>query len=219
INVQMFLHAAIPTNATADYVSEAMLRKQFEVIQAAYKPHDIHFTLGGTSRTVQDNITTYAATENDNSIRTGDYMTLHIFVYASMPFLGQANFPDPSRPKSDGWLDAVHINAAGLPGGSRAGYDLGRTAVHEVGHWFGLFHPFGGQCDNEDTGDFVADTPRQQDPTRPADGCPAAKDTCPTVPGLDNVHNYMDYSIDSCKVLFTPGQEVRMHNLFNSVRA
>ncbi|KAH7024806.1 uncharacterized protein B0I36DRAFT_376626 [Microdochium trichocladiopsis] len=216
----MYLHAAVPTNASDDYISDAALQQQFSVIQAAYAPHDIQLSLAGTSRTMQDNITTYAATENENSIvigtpnpaleswwrskRTGDHTTLHIFVYASMPFLGQASFPDPARPKSESWLDAVHINAAGLPGGSQQGYDLGRTAVHE--------------CDNEDTGDFVADTPRQKDATS-GGGCPEGKDSCPGVPGLDNIHNYMDYSGDACKVMFTPGQEVRMHNLYNSVRA
>ncbi|KAJ1323295.1 Pregnancy-associated plasma protein-A [Microdochium nivale] len=233
IKIDMYLHAAVFANATADFASEAALTKQFEVVRDAYAPHGIQISLGGTSRTVQDNIATYDATEDSNGMvvgtpnaaieawwrakRTGGYTTLHVFVFSSMPFLGQANFPSIFTPKEDAWLDAVRINAAGLPGGSRADYNLGRTAVHEVGHWFGLFHPFGGQCDNEDSGDFVADTPRQQDPTR--GGCPETKDTCPGSPGLDNVHNYMDYSGDSCKIKFTPGQEVRMHNMFNSIRA
>lgn len=235
ISVPVYFHAAIPTNASADFVSEATLQQQFAVLQDAYASHDITFTLAGTSRTVQDNITTFADTENEASViigtpnpaieawwrekRTGTSTTLHIFVYASMDFMGISSFPDMSRFKDQAWLDAVHINAAGLPGGSNPSYNLGRTAVHEVGHWFGLLHPFGGQCDNEDFGDFVADTPRQADPTRAADGCSKTKDTCPGVPGYDNVANYMDYSADSCKVMFTAGQQVRMHNFFNSVRA
>ena len=51
-------------------------------------------------------------------------------------------------------------------------------------------------------GDFVDDTPAMSEPTS---GCPAGKDTCPE-PGLDPIHNYMDYSFDTCYKEFTAGQ-------------
>lgn len=56
----------------------------------------------------------------------------------------------------------------------------------------GLLHTFQGySCTG--TGDLIADTPVQIDATR---GCPVGLDTCPDQPGLDPIHNYMDYSIE-----------------------
>ena len=46
-------------------------------------------------------------------------------------------------------------------------------------------------------GDLVEDTPAENQPyygCNPGD----VRDTCPTDPGLDPIHNYMDYSDDVC---------------------
>ena len=101
-------------------------------------------------------------------------------------------------------LDGVSIHEDSLPGGSLTSYDRGDTAVHEVGHWLGLLHTFAGGC--SEPNDLVADTPQEQ---RPSSSCILDKDTCPA-DGLDPVRNFMDYAVDSCMNMFTPGQVARM---------
>jgi hypothetical protein len=98
-------------------------------------------------------------------------------------------------------MDGVVVRHSTLPGGTEYPYDEGDTAVHEVGHWAGLFHTFTGPCFSQ--GDLIADTPQQ---LRASRDCEIGRDTCPFHPGLDPIHNYMDYSDDACSDHFTLGQ-------------
>jgi pregnancy-associated plasma protein-A len=124
-------------------------------------------------------------------------------------YLGWAYLPGltPSRMFLDGivvdWESMLHTSTRYLDR-----YDLGLTAVHEAGHWFGLLHTFDGGCNAK--GDYIDDTPPMRVPTS---GCPLGKDTCPE-PGLDPIHNYMDYSYDSCYFEFTAGQTQYMQDHF-----
>ncbi|KAI1039034.1 hypothetical protein LB503_007813 [Fusarium chuoi] len=181
---------------------------QFKVLNAAFAPHNISFNLKNTTCTTNS---TWAGGDDEigmkRELRQGDYSTLNLYFVdtarlGNTAALGYCTFPSNTTTGSDS-----------VPGGDAAPYNLGGTAIHEVGHWFSLFHTFENGCDAP--GDSVADTPAQGEPTS---GCPSRKDTCPDIPGYDPVHNYMDYSYDICYEEFTPGQRLRMHNSWATYR-
>ena len=126
-------------------------------------------------------------------------------VYTCAPcqsLLGWAYFP-PTFPESDP-MHGIVVHYGSLPGGTLPAFDRGRTAIHEVGHYFGLYHTFQNGC--EPPGDDVSDTPYEAEP---ALGCPIGRNTC-EAPGDDPIDDYMDYSDDTCTVRFTTGQIERM---------
>ena len=84
-------------------------------------------------------------------------------------------------------MHGVVINSIAVPNSSDNTYDEGDTAVHEVGHYLGLYHTFEGGCSGSDA---VSDTPQHDD----GDNiyyCTQGLDTC-TSPGDDPIHNYMN---------------------------
>ncbi|MFI5129171.1 MAG: M43 family zinc metalloprotease [Chitinophagales bacterium] len=105
--------------------------------------------------------------------------------------------------------DGIVIDYTIFGTNSSSGYELGRTAVHEAGHWLGLRHIWG---DADCGDDFVDDTPKQRSYNI---GCPTgSRITCNNGPAGDMYTNYMDYSNDACVNLFTEGQKTRMKALF-----
>ena len=92
-----------------------------------------------------------------------------------------------------------------------AGYDMGKTAVHEVGHWLGLKHLWGDEYCGDDG---IADTPKQAGNNV---GCPTGvRGSCNNGPNGDMYMNYMDFTSDACMNLFTKGQKEKMRALFAS---
>ena len=134
--------------------------------------------------------------------------------------LGYAQFPGGNQLFDGVW---VTCSAFGTTGNVIPPYNLGRTAVHEVGHWLNLRHTWGNDpqpdllCNEADPefDDLVFDTPKQ---SKDSEGCSTfpSTDLCsPLFPGIMFM-NHMDYSVDNCRSIFTYGQTIRMDAaLFN----
>jgi hypothetical protein len=99
-----------------------------------------------------------------------------------------------------------------------AGADRGRTLVHELGHFFNLWHVWGtvavgsGSCTKSDPkyDDGVTDTPPQKDANQICPGLTTVLPNCTSTPGGEMFMNYMDYPGDACIIMFTKGQVNRM---------
>jgi hypothetical protein len=174
------------------------------------------FVLASTDRTKNSKwfkMTPGSAAEQQAKQALALDVTHRLNIYSCKPgqnLLGWAYFPS-SYPEDD-WHHGVVFHYASVPGGSLAPFNLGGTVDHETGHYLGLYHTFENGC--TPPGDYVSDTPDEATPTS---GCPVGKDTCPT-PGLDPIHNYMDYSDDACYSQFTAGQNQRMQSIVPSYR-
>jgi len=220
--IPVVFHVIYTTKTLAGgYVPDSQLQNQIDILNKDYNGTGLTFKLQNTTRTLNANWFGSAAPENDiqtemkQALRSGTVTTLNIYTVGftsgdGQGLLGYATFPSDftSNPKDDG----VVILFSSLPGGASNGFNLGRTTTHEVGHWVGLYHTFQGGC--QGSGDFIADTPAE---ASPASGCPTSRDTCSSK-GVDPVHNYMDYSDDSCMNNFTPGQITRIKSQIATYR-
>jgi hypothetical protein len=132
---------------------------------------------------------------------------LNIWVCKLDKLAGYSSLPGNDLAKDGLVMDFGAFGATNLG----SGYDMGKTAVHEVGHWLGLKHLWGdANCGD----DGVDDTPKQASYTP---GCPTTvRITCGNGPNGDMYMNYMDFTSDACINLFTRGQKERMRALFEA---
>ncbi len=222
VDVPVYIHVMTDTAGNGD-VTDQQIEDQMTVLNDDFAGKEgrgaaktgFTFTLMDVNRIANDawhidkNSELYRRTT-----RQGGADALNIWLVDFM-YLGVATFP--SDYKSSNGSDGIRIYYDSLPGGGETHYNEGDTVVHETGHWLGLYHTFQGGCNEKPQGgDQVDDTPAQASPTS---HCPEGRDSCLDSPGLDPIHNYMDYSWDSCYTEFTPGQADRMHTMWDAYRA
>lgn len=139
---------------------------------------------------------------------------LNIWVCNLEGFLGYAAFPG-GIPEEDGVV--INYKAFGRTGGNlNKKYNLGRTATHEVGHWFKMTHIWGNNDDCSDD-DGIDDTPLQADWTFGSPKYPKYDICTPTGDGIMFM-NYMDYTDDKAMMFFTPNQIDTMIEYFGIYR-
>ncbi|KAJ0119644.1 extracellular metalloprotease-1 [Diaporthe amygdali] len=220
--INTYIHV-ITTEAKEGQYPRSMIDQQIEVLNDRFVGSGFTFATVSVDYNVNDTWAFCGVWEQCEfdfkaALRQGTYADLNLYYLSdlseNMGVLGYAFYPESDVDEATLSRDGV-VNLAGtLPGAEFANYDQGLTTVHEVGHWLGLFHTFqGNSCTGE--GDLVADTPQQLEASA---GCPTSSDTCPDSPGLDPIHNYMDYTIDVCKTEFTPGQIARAQDIFATLR-
>ena len=226
----------ITKDGTQGNLSNAAINAQIDALNDGYAGTGFQFELDNVTRTASPSWFKAFYTQGGEprffrgshkeirmkrALHEGDSETLNVYTGALGKFLlGWAWFPfdltgDDALPR---FYDGVVIDYRSLPGGAFQTYNEGDTLTHEVGHWLGLFHTFQGGC--TEPGDQVDDTPSEASPDF---YCEEGRDTCPDDaaldPGLDPVHNFMDYGPDACLTEFTPGQAERMRQSWEAFRA
>ena len=232
--------------AKEDTVTDAQVKSQIKVLNADFRAKNadkskvpavwkslvadtnIQFALakkdpkGKTTTGITRTTTTVAEFGPDDSMKakktggvspwpTDRYLNIWVCALGG-GLLGYAQFPGGPA-ATDG---VVILNEAfGTTGSAKAPFNKGRTATHEVGHYLYLRHIWGDR--NDCTGnDFVTDTP-------PAQGANMQKPkfphiTCNNGPNGDMFMNFMDYSNDDARHMFTKGQVLRMHQTLQGAR-
>jgi Pregnancy-associated plasma protein-A len=127
--------------------------------------------------------------------------------------LGYAQFPG-GPPSTDGVV--INYQAFGTNGTAQSPFNKGRTATHEVGHYFNLRHIWADTPDCSGS-DMVADTPNAAGPNFGTPAFPHV--TCNNGPNGDMFVNYMDYTDDAGMFMFTAQQVLRMRAALETQRS
>ncbi|KAK0612262.1 hypothetical protein B0T14DRAFT_531869 [Immersiella caudata] len=170
------------------------------------------------------------------ALHVGDYRNLNLYFrnITAIDYGGICTNPEQQitaekDPKLRLIRDGCVIAIFSLPGNEHQYMNQGKTVVHEMGHWFGLYHPFHDNglrennenpnpCNPTNPDDHVLDTPKMRYTDAMIGTCDTTLNSCPNDNGTDPVRNYMSYSSDDCMDEFTPGQVARMYEIYAKYR-
>lgn len=240
--IPVVVHVVYRTDA--ENISQAQIESQIEVLNAAFRRRNadiknvpapfqpligdprLEFALattdpaGNPTNGVTRTPTTVAGFTDDDGVKrvapawpADRYLNIWVCQLAG-GLLGYAQFPG-GNPATDGVV--ITHTAFGTTGTAAAPFNLGRTTVHEIGHWLNLFHIWGDDGTGCSGSDFVDDTPNQGGPNYGVPTFPTI--SCGNGPNGDMFMNYMDYVDDAAMVMFSAGQVVRMQATLDGPRA
>ncbi len=134
------------------------------------------------------------------------YGYINIWVGSMISDLGTSTFPDLSAELKDEEgiiIDPIVLNFS----------KLGKILIHEMGHYFSLYHIWGNEENECLEDDGVGDTPQQFSPYY---GCPQGVQV--SCMSSDMYMNYMDYTDENCSLMFTQDQIARMESCLMQFR-
>ena len=231
--IPVYVHEMRAANGAGD-VSPTQIRAQISVLNQTYSSSDVNEPAGSTAPDTGVRFVLAGSDEYLNNTwhhdrqsstyrsrtRLGGKNALNIWLVDFVDdTLGIATFPwdYAGSPAIDGirvQYNSLRPTSLPAPGYQAIPhFGQGESATNEAGHWLGLLHTFQGFCTA--LNDAVRDTPAQSSPTA---GCPVGRNSC-SLPGLDPIHNYMDYSFDSCYYEFSSGQASRIDEMWDAYRA
>lgn len=151
-----------------------------------------------------------------------NYMNVWVAAMDASGLYGYAAFPsfstlqgldnDETSTTSGLVLNWQSVGSVASPGTDVYGVNLGRTASHELGHFFGLRHIWGDATCGDD---YCADTPPQNEETSFI--CPTGNLPNNCTPAANKMYqNYMDYTLDACLNTFTLNQAQRMQTVMDN---
>ena len=209
VNVK-FIHI---TYGALGQITMRQRKKQIDLLNQFFKGANLVFSYNESEVKFVDNNSWYymghgSREEREAKLQLGYDSSKYLNFYTGglqKGLLGWATFP--YQLSGDPNMDGVVVLDESLPYGSEIPYNLGMTAVHEVGHWLGLYHTFQGGCNG--IGDHVNDTISHSKPNtgKPIKG--KRHNAC-----LKNeqapIHNIMNYVDDDWMTDITSLQEKRI---------
>jgi hypothetical protein len=125
-------------------VSDVQINDQVDVLNAAFGP-EMQYVLQEKIVTVNNEWHRCELGKSEkvmkSELRRGGPETLNIYLCEPRGnLLGWATLS--TKYKGNPSYDGVVAHTQSIPGGRLVPYNLGNTAVHEVGHWMGLRHTF-----------------------------------------------------------------------------